>query len=183
MSPADLEQTVFELEEVRIVVRAPVNARLGDYDYARKAAGTASVSEWLDQRVKPLLKGASVAVVSGDGSFRTGAPRCPPCGPATPPDPGHSTGGLSQSNGWPLGCMSPLRVLPLARTHDPAALLDGRLRHFAHEVAGGSRSIGWRLLPDVAQPFDMAAVRTQRLSGRLSRKITDNHGGHRCGYG
>lgn len=72
MTPADLEQTVFDLEEVRIVVRAPMNATLDDFTWVRKAAGTASVSEWLEQRIKPLLRGAGVAVVAGDGTIPHG---------------------------------------------------------------------------------------------------------------
>ncbi|MCG5245984.1 hypothetical protein [Methylorubrum extorquens] len=67
MSPLELEQAVLDLEEVRIVVRAPLNAQLGDYEYTRKAAGTASISEWLEQRITPLVGNHPVAVVDGSG--------------------------------------------------------------------------------------------------------------------
>ena len=67
MGPVDFEQTVLDLEGVRIVVRAPPNAQLDDYDYARKAAGTASIAEWIEQRVMPKIGPHSVAVVDGSG--------------------------------------------------------------------------------------------------------------------
>jgi hypothetical protein len=75
MRPADLEQAVFELEEVRIVVRAPLNAELGDFKYDRKAAGNTSITDWLEQRIKPLLNGHPVAVVGGTGAYPHGRTR------------------------------------------------------------------------------------------------------------
>jgi hypothetical protein len=72
MRPAELEQAVFELEEVRIVVRATASADLGDYSYERKAAGSASISEWLEQRVKPCTDGFPVVVIDGSGALPHG---------------------------------------------------------------------------------------------------------------
>ncbi|KMO39292.1 hypothetical protein VQ02_10140 [Methylobacterium variabile] len=67
MTPLELEQTILDLEEVRIVVRAPLNVQLGDYNYSRKAAGTASIAEWIEQRVAPIVGDYPVAVVDGSG--------------------------------------------------------------------------------------------------------------------
>ena len=72
MKPIDLEQAVFELEEVRIVVRAPLNTDLGDFQYDRKAAGNTNITDWLEQRIKPLLNGNAVAVVGGTGTYPHG---------------------------------------------------------------------------------------------------------------
>jgi hypothetical protein len=72
MRPSDIEQAVFELEEVRIVIRASVNEDLGDYQYDRKAAGNSSITDWLEQRIRPLLNGHSVVVVDGSGALPHG---------------------------------------------------------------------------------------------------------------
>ncbi len=72
MTPAEIEQAVFELEEVRIVIRAPIKARLGDFSYSRQAANNASIAEWLNQRIKPLILDHSVVVVDGTGILRNG---------------------------------------------------------------------------------------------------------------
>ncbi len=67
MSVLELEQIILDLEEIRIVIRAPLNSDLGEYNYTRKAAGTASIAEWLEQRVLPIVGGYPVAVVDGQG--------------------------------------------------------------------------------------------------------------------
>lgn len=67
MSPVDLEDEVFEREGIRIIVRAPKATQLGDFAYARKAAGGATVAHWLGQRIIPLLAGHEVVVVNGAG--------------------------------------------------------------------------------------------------------------------
>jgi hypothetical protein len=67
MKPREIEQTVFDLEEIRIVIRAPISDNLGDFNYTRKAADNASVSEWLEQRIKPLLNDCAVVVIDGTG--------------------------------------------------------------------------------------------------------------------
>ncbi|MGA8611012.1 MAG: hypothetical protein WB760_04735 [Xanthobacteraceae bacterium] len=72
MTPAEIEQAVFDLEEVRIVIRAPVREKLDDFDYDRKAAGTTSITDWLDQRIKPLLGPHQVVVVDGTGALPHG---------------------------------------------------------------------------------------------------------------
>jgi hypothetical protein len=69
MTPIEIEQAVFDLEEIRIMIRAPANAKLGDYQYARKAAGNASVSEWLEQRIYPITGDHPVVVVDGRGQI------------------------------------------------------------------------------------------------------------------
>lgn len=68
MGLIEFEQAVLELEEVRIVIRAPLGVDLGRYNYDRKAANNASVTEWLDQRVRPLIGDFGVVVVDGKGA-------------------------------------------------------------------------------------------------------------------
>lgn len=67
MTVSDLEQVVLELEQVRIVVRASARSLVDDYNYLRMAAGNARVSEWLAQRILPLMQGSEVVVLDGTG--------------------------------------------------------------------------------------------------------------------
>lgn len=75
MTPWEIEQAVFELDEIRIVIRAGTNTQLGSYQYARKAAENASVAEWLEQRIKPITKGHGVVVIDGNGNVPHGRTR------------------------------------------------------------------------------------------------------------
>ena len=75
MTPWEIEQAVFELDEIRIVIRAGTNTQLGTYQYTRKAAENASVAEWLDQRIKPILKNHAVVVIDGNGNVPHGRTR------------------------------------------------------------------------------------------------------------
>lgn len=66
ISIAEFEAKVLEKEEIVIKVRAPASTQVEDYDYDRKAAGTQSVTDWLEGRVKPALDGHEVVVIDGD---------------------------------------------------------------------------------------------------------------------
>jgi hypothetical protein len=72
LRPAEIERAVFELEQVRIVIRAPVRMDLGEYEYERQAAGNASITQWLEQRIYPLVEGNGVVVVDGTGALPNG---------------------------------------------------------------------------------------------------------------
>ncbi|WP_323142361.1 hypothetical protein [Massilia phyllosphaerae] len=72
ISVREFEQKVLEREEVVLIVRAAASETVYDYDYARKAAGTTSVSDWLEQRIKPCLEGKEFMIVSGDHSHPHG---------------------------------------------------------------------------------------------------------------
>lgn len=61
-----LEEKILEIEEIVVCIRAPSSAMVDDYVYERKAAGTSSVTDWLDGRIKPLLNGKEVIVINGD---------------------------------------------------------------------------------------------------------------------
>lgn len=68
ISVAEFEAKVLEKEEVVIRVRAPSGAKVRDYEYSRKAAGTQSTTEWLEGRIKPCLEGYEVTIIDGDYS-------------------------------------------------------------------------------------------------------------------
>jgi hypothetical protein len=61
-----LEEKIFDLEQVVVKIRAPLDAEVDDYGYERKAAASTSVSDWLESRIKPLVKGHEVAIIGGN---------------------------------------------------------------------------------------------------------------------
>jgi hypothetical protein len=72
MNVWEIEQEIFEREEVRVVIRAPWKTHLGAYNYQRAASGTSSVTEWLQQRVIPAVQGHEVVVIDGNGAVPHG---------------------------------------------------------------------------------------------------------------
>lgn len=62
----DFEAKVSRLEEVTLVVRAPSNAMVEDYSYERKAASNASLTEWIEQRIKPCLGAYEFTILDGN---------------------------------------------------------------------------------------------------------------------
>lgn len=75
MRVIELEAAVFDLEEVRIVIRASARTEVGNFEYARKAANNSSITEWLQQRIVPLLNGYEVTVINGHGEIPHGRTR------------------------------------------------------------------------------------------------------------
>lgn len=72
MTAYEIEQAVFDLEQIRIVVRASWRTPLGDFTYARRAAGSTTITEWLEQRIYPLTGSNGVVVVDGSGALPHG---------------------------------------------------------------------------------------------------------------
>jgi hypothetical protein len=60
------EDQVEEREGITIVVRAPSGTLVKPYTYDRKAAGSATVAEWIDRRLKPSLNELEVKIVDGE---------------------------------------------------------------------------------------------------------------------
>ncbi len=67
VSVSELEQKIFELEEVRVVIRKKREGQVANYDYKRKASATTSVTDLIETRIKPLIGDADVVVVNGQG--------------------------------------------------------------------------------------------------------------------
>ena len=74
MTSWEIEEAVFELEEVRLVIRVDAKANFpNDYNYVRASSGATTVNEWLNARVKPVLAGQAVAIViDGNGKVPHG---------------------------------------------------------------------------------------------------------------
>ena len=67
MIVSEFENRIFEIEEVRLIVRAPAGAEVEDYDFQRCAADGATVTEWLKQRVHPRVGEFEVTLIDGTG--------------------------------------------------------------------------------------------------------------------
>lgn len=67
MKVQELEDKVWAQDGIRIVVRAPSDAKLGSYNLKNAAQATWSVTKFLNTRIVPVLKGNEVVVIMGDG--------------------------------------------------------------------------------------------------------------------
>jgi hypothetical protein len=67
MNVQDLETKVWEIESIRIVVRAGINENVGNYNYRNAAQDTWRVTQLLDNRIKPKIGGYEVIVIEGNG--------------------------------------------------------------------------------------------------------------------
>jgi len=63
----ELEQQVFDKEEIRIVIRVPKDTRFDEYKYDRKAAVNTSITDWMNTRLKPLIGDSEAEVIDGSG--------------------------------------------------------------------------------------------------------------------
>ena len=72
MKLADFEQQVWEVENIRIVVRADENDEVKDYNYKRSATETWTTNEFLKNRIEPRVGSKKVVVIRGDGQKTRG---------------------------------------------------------------------------------------------------------------
>lgn len=72
MKAAEIEKAVKNLDNIRIVIRVSADTRLGTYSFQNKAAGNATIAEWLSSRILPIVSGHEVVVVNGNGAMPKG---------------------------------------------------------------------------------------------------------------
>ncbi|MHB1621156.1 MAG: hypothetical protein ACYCTY_14470 [Sulfuricella sp.] len=65
ISVLELEEKILEKEEVVVKIRAPAGAEVDDYTYDRKAAGTTTVTDWIEGRIRPLVGKYETVVING----------------------------------------------------------------------------------------------------------------------
>ena len=68
ISVREFEAKVLEREEIVVVIRAPASALVSDYEYERKAAGTSSVTDYVEGRLKPCIGEHEFTIINGDHS-------------------------------------------------------------------------------------------------------------------
>jgi hypothetical protein len=73
MKVVEIEQRIFELEEIRIVIRESMSHDFDlGYDYQKKADKSASITEWIATRVRPIVGNREVVVIDGSGAIPHG---------------------------------------------------------------------------------------------------------------
>jgi hypothetical protein len=75
MKLADFEQQVWEVENIRIVVRADENDEVKAYNLKRAADETWTTNEFLNNRIEPRVGSKKVVVTRGDGQKSRGSVR------------------------------------------------------------------------------------------------------------
>lgn len=68
VSATELERQIFELEEIRIVIRSNKTTQYDIYDYIRKAAGNTSITDWYVTRLKPIIGEDDATIIDGNGT-------------------------------------------------------------------------------------------------------------------
>lgn len=64
-----LERQIFELEEIKVVIRSKKDTQFDSYNYSRKAATNTSITEWYNTRLKPIIgNNYDAEIVDGNGN-------------------------------------------------------------------------------------------------------------------
>ena len=63
----DIEDQIWVLEGIRVVIRAPKNAQFEEYNYSRKISSTSSVTDWVNGRLRPIIGDTDFSVIDGNG--------------------------------------------------------------------------------------------------------------------
>jgi len=72
MKLADFEQQVWDVENIRIVVRADENDEVKAYNLKRAADETWTTNKFLKNRIEPRVGSKKVVVIRGDGQKSRG---------------------------------------------------------------------------------------------------------------
>lgn len=67
MNVSEFEEKVWDVDRIRIVVRAPENTIIGDYMWTNASSESSRVTQWLEGRITPNVDGHQVVVLQGDG--------------------------------------------------------------------------------------------------------------------
>lgn len=68
ISATELERQIFELEEIRVVIRSNKSTLYGKYNYTRKAASNTSITDWYLTRLKPIIGEYEATIIDGNGN-------------------------------------------------------------------------------------------------------------------
>ena len=67
MTVQELEDKVWAVDSIRIVVRASANTKVQDYRHKNAAQANWRITQFIEKRVQPLLKGQEAVALMGDG--------------------------------------------------------------------------------------------------------------------
>jgi hypothetical protein len=72
ISATELERQIFELEEIRVVIRSNKATQYSNYNYSRKAASNTSITDWHLTRLKPIIGEDEATIIDGNGNIPHG---------------------------------------------------------------------------------------------------------------
>ena len=72
MKAKDLEQSIFDLEKIRVVVRANNNVEFQNYNWVNRADEGSTITNWISNRIKPTFGDFPVVVIDGYGGIPHG---------------------------------------------------------------------------------------------------------------
>jgi hypothetical protein len=72
MKIKEFEQKVWQVERIRIVLRAHPDTEVKDYDYKNAAIGSWSLKAFLESRIASKVGDIPIAVILGDGQEAKG---------------------------------------------------------------------------------------------------------------
>ena len=69
MQVSEFERAVWELEGVRIVIRASAQDEVGDYDFRKAANAGSTLATFIGNRVRPRIENKEVVAIAGTGEI------------------------------------------------------------------------------------------------------------------
>lgn len=63
----EIEDKIWEVEGIRVVIRGPENQAANVYDYQNAAQETWSITKLIDSRIQPCVPGVEIMVIQGNG--------------------------------------------------------------------------------------------------------------------
>ena len=75
MNVGDLEDAVWTIDGIRLVVRAPMNQEVGDFDWQNAISENTSLTSYFRIRISPRLQQVEFSVIDGRGMEPNGNTR------------------------------------------------------------------------------------------------------------
>ena len=75
MNVWEFEEAVWEVERIRIVIRAPADEVVDDYNYEHAREGNHTLAILRDARIRPRIGDREVIAIDGEGQVVNGAKR------------------------------------------------------------------------------------------------------------
>lgn len=72
MTVWEFEQKVWNVDSLRIIIRAPQQAEVGEFDWVNAASGSTSISKYCALRVSSRVGDLEYFVADGTGQFPNG---------------------------------------------------------------------------------------------------------------
>ncbi|MCY4304370.1 MAG: hypothetical protein OXC62_06270 [Aestuariivita sp.] len=62
---AEFESKVFEIEDIKLIMRGKISELVDDYPYERRASNNMSLNAYIETRIKPLIGDFTSEIIDG----------------------------------------------------------------------------------------------------------------------